>query len=84
MATHNLSPVSRPFFGEVLAGCLDRLIRRVDRIAPPKFTCCEFDDEFGCGELGVVTEIESEREYCVKHFRSINLNAALVQIEASL
>lgn len=71
MATQNLSPLTHPFVGEVLAGCLDRLIQRVDRIIP-KFTCCEFDDEFGCGELGVVFDLESEREYCRKHFRQVS------------
>jgi hypothetical protein len=71
LATQNLSPVSHPFFGEVLAGCLDQHIQKISRIVLPKLHCCEFEDEFGCGELGVVTEIESEKEYCRKHFKVV-------------
>lgn len=72
MAQSTIPFVSSPFFGEVLAGCLDQHIGRVERIILPKLHCCEFEDEFGCGELGVVTDLESERQYCRKHFQAVS------------
>lgn len=53
---------------------VDEVLMRVNRTldALPKLFTCQFDSEFGCGELGVVTDLDSEREYCGKHFREVS------------
>jgi hypothetical protein len=79
LAASNLSPALSPFF----SAFLDSQVELIDRILAPKLHCCEFEDEFGCGELGVVTEIESEREYCPRHFRQVSLWRAVEALEVA-
>jgi hypothetical protein len=43
---------------------------------------CEYEgDFFDCGTVATVTELESERHYCLRHFLAINLNAELMKLE---
>ena len=77
----NEPEVFSPGFQQVLTACLDREIERVSRIlAESNLHCCEFDDEFGCGAIATVTDLESEREYCPKHFRCVSLWRAVAEV----
>lgn len=71
MAASNLpSPISHPF-----SSFIDEQSRLIDALlAAPRPQTCEFEDEdFGCGHVAVVTDIDSERELCGKHFRQVSL-----------
>jgi hypothetical protein len=50
-------------------------IRRVDQLlAQPRFAACEYQPDgqaFPCGRKAVVTALDSERDYCLEHFREV-------------
>jgi hypothetical protein len=70
-----------PGFQQLLDQCLDQQIRLVEQVVREShLQCCEFDDEFGCGAIATVGELDSERELCVRHFRQVNLRRALDEV----
>ncbi|HZQ20706.1 MAG TPA: hypothetical protein VFA90_18595 [Terriglobales bacterium] len=75
MAVHHSTPQFQPLFSQVLDNLVGREIRRVDSIlAEAHLMPCEYEDErnpFGCGLVAIVTDLESQRDYCLQHFRSI-------------
>jgi hypothetical protein len=82
MAVHQSTPPLDPVFSQVFDNPVGRELRRVDSIlAESHLGTCEYEDDFyGCGALATVTEVESERDYCLRHFRAINLNDDSVKL----
>jgi hypothetical protein len=82
MAVHHSTSQLHPLFSQLLDNLLERKIRRVDSmLAVSHLATCEYEDDFfGCGAVATVTEVESERDYCLRHFRSINLNAEFMKL----
>jgi hypothetical protein len=76
MAVHHSTSQLHPLFSQLLDNLVAREIRRVDSfLAESHLGGCEYEDEcYGCGVAATVTEVESERDYCLRHFRAINLN----------
>ena len=76
MATQNSTLSSPPAFPQVFtpaiaqafAQSIDRLISRIQKGFP---STCEYD-HYLCGAESVVSDLESERNYCAKHFREVN------------
>jgi len=70
MAQGTITAFSNPHFPQVFTAAIDRLISRV-----PVLPLCTYESdehEYRCGERAVVTEIDSEREYCGRHFREVS------------
>jgi hypothetical protein len=82
MAIHHSTPQLHPLFSQLLDNLAGRQIRRADSIlAEAHLGTCEYEDDFfGCGAVATVTEVESERHYCLRHFRGINLNGELMNL----
>ena len=78
-STSHLHPIS----SQLLDNLVPREIRRVDSILAEAYlgTCAYEEDFFACGAVATVTELESERHYCLRHFLTINLNAKLMTPE---
>jgi len=84
VAHHTLPQLFHPGFQQVLDGALGQQIRRIERVLSlAELHCCEFEDEFGCGAVATVSDLESEREYCPRHFRNVSMKAALRELEVS-
>ena len=85
MAVHQSTPSLDPLFSHLLGSVVGREIRRVNSfLAESQPETCEYEDDFfDCGAVATVTEVESERHFCLRHFRSINLNAELMKLETS-
>jgi hypothetical protein len=75
MAAHQSTPSLHPLFSQILDSWCGQQVALVDRIlSRNQLRCCEFDnDEFGCGALGTITHLESERELCAKHYSEVSL-----------
>jgi len=63
MSTANLPSLSHPDFPQVFTKAIDWMIERTER--------CEFD-HYLCGAKATVTDLESERRFCGKHFREVS------------
>lgn len=78
MAVHHSTPQLHPLFSQLLDTLVGKEIRRVDSIlAEARLTTCQFEEErnpCGCGAPATVTDLDSERDYCLNHFRVINLH----------
>ncbi len=73
MAATQSSISFSPGFEQLLNNLLDQQIRRVSRVvAQSQLQCCEFEDEFGCGAIATVGDLDSERELCGRHFRAVS------------
>ena len=83
MAVHHSTSQLHPLFSQLLGSVVGREIRQVGSIlAESRPETCEYEDDFfGCGAVATVTEVESERHYCLRHFLTINLNAKLMTPE---
>lgn len=82
MAVHHSTSPLHPLFSQLLDNLVARQIRKVDSIlAEAHLSTCEYEDDlYGCGAVATVTEVDSERDYCLRHFRSINLNAEFMRL----
>ena len=68
MAATNLPVSSIPLFPQIGNPSVSYpLIDHCDY----QFTCFPFEGE-SCQQLGVVHDLESEREFCVDHFREVS------------
>jgi hypothetical protein len=85
MAVHQSSPSLHSFFSQLLDNVVGHEIRRVDSIlAESHLRTCEYEDDyFRCGAIATVTEVESERDYCLRHFGEINLNGDLMSLKSN-
>jgi hypothetical protein len=90
MAQNTLSVPSFPFFHRafqqhILDGCLGRQIAEVGRIMDiAKLKDCQYDDGVAsCGDPATVYDLETELEYCPKHFRRVSLDGALRKLEVN-
>jgi hypothetical protein len=83
MAVHHSIAFSSPLFSQLLDNLVGTEVRRLHSIlAESHLRTCEYEDDFfGCGAVATVTEVESERDYCLRHFRAINLNAESVKLD---
>jgi hypothetical protein len=74
MAVHHSTPPFHPAFSQFLENLVGNEIRQMDSIvAASHLGRCEYEDYFfGCGAQAVVTDLESERNFCLKHFWAIN------------
>jgi hypothetical protein len=56
--------------------------------ALPLIVQCSHEDNWGeaegvqCSDPGTVHDLESEREFCARHFRQLQLNRSLARLEA--
>ncbi|MCU1338819.1 MAG: hypothetical protein JWO19_4400 [Bryobacterales bacterium] len=81
MAANQHTALSSLGFQQPFSSFLESQLRSIDRmLGAPTLHCCEFEDEFGCGALGTITDLESEREYCAKHFRNVSLWRAVAEV----
>ncbi|HTS59194.1 MAG TPA: hypothetical protein VMH03_16740 [Terriglobales bacterium] len=82
MAVHHSTPPLHPVFSQLLDNLVERQLRQFDSIpAESHLGICEYEDDFfGCGAVATVTELESERDYCLRHFLAINLNAQSIKL----
>lgn len=74
MAAQNLPSLSAPLFPQLHRGTLvQNLLELVTlelQFAPTQFSPCEYEYEHClCGRDATVTDLESERQLCGKHFR---------------
>jgi len=73
VAAHQHTLLFHPGFQQVFDGALGQQIRRIERVlSEAELDCCEFEDEVGCGAVATVSDLESEREYCPRHFRVVS------------
>ena len=75
MAAQHLTILSTPNFPQVLDRALAQLDRLVVRTVSLHFLLsqCDFEDEHcDCRAQATVHHLESEKEYCVRHFQAVS------------
>jgi hypothetical protein len=92
VAAQNLSVFSSPDFPQVLRSAIDRAVTRVLGVADrAQLSCCSYEspesiygacDSLPCCDLATVHHLQSERDFCAKHFRQVSLFLALEELEA--
>jgi hypothetical protein len=83
MAVYHSTSQLRPLVSQLLANLVQRKIRRLNSIPAESHpgTCENEDHFFDCGAPATVTEVESERHYCLHHFLAITPNTELMKLE---
>ena len=81
MAVHHSTPPLNPAFSQLLDNPAQPQSRCVDSVlAKSHLGTCEYEDDFvGCGAVATVTELDSQREYCLRHFLVTNGNAESIK-----
>ena len=74
MAAQHLTVFSSPQFPQVFEDAIHYEIRRVSRILNEALLgTCAFDDEHcDCRQPAVVHHLETESNYCLRHFTEVN------------
>ena len=74
MAAQHLTVLSRPQFPQVFEDAIHYEIRRVSAIVDQVLLgTCAFDDEHcDCRQPAVVHHLETESNYCLRHFQAVN------------
>lgn len=75
MAAQHLTALASPEFPQVLTDSIERIIDVVDvvlaRNAP--LSQCDFSDQdCDCREVATVHHLQSEQEFCARHFKAVN------------
>ena len=77
MAAQHLTVLTHPEFPQVLDGSLSRLDQMVTRVLAKTAVTyllgqCNFEDEYcDCREPATVHHLESEQEFCLRHFQAV-------------
>lgn len=74
MAAQNLPSLSAPLFPQLYHGTLVENLLQLVTLSlelENQPSPCEYD-HYLCGAEVTVTDLESERQYCGKHFREVN------------
>jgi hypothetical protein len=78
VALNNLAFPVHPGFQQLLDSWCGSQIAFVDDVLAKSVglhTTCDYeapDHPFGCGQTATVTDLRSERGYCVRHFREVS------------
>lgn len=82
MAVYNSTPPLHPVFSHVLDNPAQAQSHRLDStLTESQLGTCEYQDNvLGCDAVATVTELESQRQYCLRHFSAINLNGNLMNL----
>lgn len=76
MAPTNLPVFIHTGFQQAMDSWFAREIARVDRVmAAHSLGSCQFEDdryEFPCGKPATVSDLDSERDLCARHFEEVS------------
>jgi hypothetical protein len=88
-----LAVLSSPDFPQLLRLAIDRAVTRViSQQDESHLDCCSYEspesrygacDSEPCCDLATVHHLQSERDFCAKHFRQLTISQALEDLEVS-